>query len=241
MAPKTKNTLCARVRMASGLAVTLCAVALASSATAQDIGQAIANASGVPQIPAFLPDKYSVPASEPMPIDGLWMVSTIRKKIRIEQGRAYAVDSWLHLFTLKIMPDMVVMQNFRRTGPGQFAADDLPLMGPATMTLNGNGNLDVTVQGMFGPVRYGLTRLEARYPDVLASEVQAATGQTVTIPPPASVTPYPTPVQPAPVTQPAPIGTEPAPAPMPVAPPAETPGDCRPIGIDPDTGAIICA
>jgi len=136
------------------------------------------------------------------------------------------------------------MQNFRRTGPGQFAADDLPLMGPAMMTLNGNGNLDVTVQGMFGPVRYGLTRLEARYPDVLASEVQAATGQTVTIPPPASVAPYPAPVQPAPgmpVTQPAPINPAPAPAPMPVAPPEQPPGECRPIGIDPDTGATICA
>jgi len=242
MATTIIKTVRPRAANVARLATALCGVLLlASSAAAQDIGQAIADAAGIPQIPAFLPDKYSVTPSEPLPIDGLWLISTIRKKIRIEQGRAYAVDSWLHLFTLKVMPDMVVMQNFRRDGAGQYAADDLPLVGPATMTLTGDGNLDVAVQGMFGPVRYGLTRLESQYPDVLSNEIQAATGRAVTIAPPASTMPYPAPVAPMPVTQPPPTATAPAPPPAPVAPPAETPGDCRPIGIDPDTGATICA
>jgi len=207
---------------------------------AQDLAETIAEAAGVPQIPAFLPDKYSVARSEALPIDGVWLVSTIRKKIRIEQGRAYAVDPWLHMFVLKVMPDMVVMQNVRRIAPGKFAADDLPLVGPAELTLNAQGNIDAVVQGMLGPVRYALTRLEAQYPDHLTAEIQAATGQHVAMPAIAPITPVPiqAPVQ-QPVQQPVqhPIG-RPAPPGPPVA---ETPANCTPIGVDPDTGETICA
>jgi hypothetical protein len=220
----------------------------ASPALAQDMTQALAEAAGVPQIPAFLPDKYSVSRSEALPIDGVWMISTIRKKIRIEQGRAYAVDPWLHLFVLKVQPDMVVLQNFRRTDAGSYAADDLPLMGPAEMTLNAKGNLDVVVQGMMGPVRYGLVRLEPQYPDALSAEIQAATGAPVamprTAPPPSPVAVAPLPGMPpsgTPATPP-PVYVQPAVEPPPsTRPVAGTPADCTPIGVDQDTGQTICA
>lgn len=221
-------------------AIVLSGIGLTTQSHAQDMAEAIAEAAGIPQIPAFLPDKYSVARSEALPIDGVWLISTIRKKIRIEQGRAYAVDSWLHMFVLKVMPDMVVMQNFRRIAPGKFAADDLPLVGPAELTVNAQGNIDAVVQSMFGPVRYGLTRLEAQYPDHLTAEIQAATGQQATVPVVAPISPAPIqapapqPVQQPihqPIAQPAPIGT----------PVAETPANCTPIGVDPDTGETICA
>ena len=125
---------------------------------AQDVTEAIAQAASVPQIDAFLPDKYSVEETEALPIDGVWMISSINKKIRIERGRAYAVDSWLHMFTLKVQPDMVVLQNFQRTGPGQYTADDLPLLGPATFQLRPDGNISVKVKGMLGPVGYNLIK-----------------------------------------------------------------------------------
>lgn len=246
----------ARIRVAAILAA-LAMTGVAPVAGAQDLAETITKAAGVPQIPAFLPDKYSVERSEALPIDGLWMVSTIRKKIRIEQGRAYAADPWLHMFVLKVQPDMVVLQNFRRTGPGKYAADDLPLMGPAEMTVNAKGNLDVLVRGALGPVKYTLVRVEPQYPAALTAEIQAATGQNVTIPdysaPPANAAPLPGmpgttpvnyPVQPAvqpPAYQPAP---QPAPQPVvqPAPPPAvTTPADCTPIGVDPDTGQTICA
>jgi hypothetical protein len=75
----------------------------------------------VPHIPAFLPVMTDVPMTEKLPIDGEWMVNTIRKRIRIEGGRAYAVDPWLHLFVLKVEPLMVVLKELRRTGPGQYS------------------------------------------------------------------------------------------------------------------------
>jgi hypothetical protein len=213
---------------------------IAVPATAQDMSEMISEAAGLPQIPAFLPDKYSVQRSDPLAIDGVWMISALRKKIRIEQGRAYAMDPWLHLFVLKIQPDMVVMQNFRRTGNGEYAADDLPLMGPAVLRLNGEGNLDVSVQGSLGPAKYGLVRLEAQYPNELGSEILAATGRTVNIPGPMSIQ------QPAPATPPSyPPSYPPQPAyqpnPAPAALPAGPATDCVAIGIDPDTGATICA
>jgi hypothetical protein len=222
--------------------------ALSSHTFAQDVTQIISDAAGVPQIPAFLPDKYSVARGEALPIDGLWMVSSIRKKIRIEQGRAYAVDPWLHLFVLKVQPDMVVLQNFRRTDSGKYAADDLPLMGPAEMTVNAKGNLDVAVQGMMGTARYTLVRLESQYPEALAAEIQAATGQQITIPgavpvaPPVAIAPLPgMPQTGAPVAAPPsypPPQVQPLPAPRPVS---GVPADCTPIGVDQDTGQTICA
>lgn len=225
---------------------------LSIQASAQDMSQVIADAAGVPQIPAFLPDKYSVARTEALPIDGVWMISSIRKKIRIEQGRAYAVDSWLHLFVLKVQPDMVVMQNFRRTDAGRYAADDLPLMGPAEFSVNAKGNLDVTVQGMMGTFKYALVRLEPQYPDALSAEIQAATGQQVAIPNPMQSAPPVAAVQlpgmpkggaPAPYAPP-PAQALPAVQPLPAAQPAPvagTPTDCTPIGVDRDTGQTICA
>ena len=110
----------------------------------------------IPQIPAFLPKVDSVPASGKSRIDGVYRISSIGKRIRIERGRAYALDPWLHLFVLKIEPRMVVVKNIRRQS-GQYVGEDLPLLGAWTATPN-NGNLDVTVAGAFGPVKYQLIR-----------------------------------------------------------------------------------
>ena len=64
----------------------------------------------IPQIPAFLPMMTDVPSTQPLSIDGEWMINTIKKRIRIDSGRAYAVDSWNPLFVLKIDPMMVVIK-----------------------------------------------------------------------------------------------------------------------------------
>ncbi|MEX6634761.1 hypothetical protein [Hyphococcus lacteus] len=140
-------------------ALTAC-IAVSPAANAQDLSEAISEAAGIPQVDAFLPDKYSVEKTDPLPIDGVWMISTIRKKIRIEGGRAYAIDSWLHLFTLKVQPDMVVVKDLQRSGPGVYTGFDLPLMGESTLTLNDDGNLNVSVAGMLGPAKFALIRRE---------------------------------------------------------------------------------
>lgn len=110
----------------------------------------------IPQIPAFLPMSADVPMTEKLPIDGEWMVSSIRKRIRIEGGRAYASDPWVHMFVLKIEPLMVVLKDLRRTGTGQYTGQDLPLMGQLSATLASNGYLNVRVAGALGPANYTL-------------------------------------------------------------------------------------
>jgi hypothetical protein len=230
----------------------LAALMFASLAFAQDAVEAMLDAAGVPKVAAILPDQYSVAKTEPLPIDGVWRVNTINKKIRIEQGRAYAVEPWRHLFVLEVQPGMVVLQNFRRTGVGTYSADDLPLVGPATMTLTADGNLDVVVKTKLFPIRYRLIRLESQYPEALSQEIAAVGGHAtlpgVNPPPrplPVSTPPSTGPAPGMPVTppmggQPPPAGGQPWSTQEPVAP-APPPADCTPIGIDPDTGLTICA
>lgn len=186
----------------------------APSATAQDLSETIADAAGIPRMDAFLPDRYSVEKSEALPIDGVWMISANRKKIKIEQGHAYALDPWLHLFTLKIQRDMVVLQNFQRTGPGKYQADDLPLLGPATMQLEDNGNLSVFVAGTLGPVRYKLIKREVDNSNLFQSELDILAGRV-----------------PERVEQPSPPSNDGGEDPL---------ADCVLLSVDPQSGEVIC-
>lgn len=212
----------------------VCALAFligaSGAATAQDITEAIAEAAGVPQMDAFLPDKYSVAETQALPIDGVWTVSSIRKKIRIERGRAYAVDPWLHMFTLKVRPDMVVLQNFERTSAGQYTADDLPLLGPATMQLKPDGNLSVHVKGALGPAAYTLIKREADDEAALDAEIYAmAHGGDLPADAPGDDDNDYDPYEPAPNEDEQPNDDD-----------ASSLAECETLGVDPATDAVVC-
>ena len=128
----------------------------------------------VPKIPAFLPTMDQVPASQPMPIDGTWLLPTIGKKIRIDSGRAYAIDSWLHLFVLDIQPGMVVWKDIVPTGPGQYGGEDLPLMGRFTAKVGADRSMSVSVAGMLGPVTFKAIPIQLNNDHWYSQEMQAA-------------------------------------------------------------------
>jgi len=128
----------------------------------------------VPKIPAFLPTMDQVPASQPMPIDGTWLLPTIGKKIRIDSGRAYAVDGWLHLFVLDIQPGMVVWKDIVPTGPGQYGGEDLPLMGRFTARVSADRSISISVAGMFGPVNFKAIPIQLNNDHWYSQEMQAA-------------------------------------------------------------------
>lgn len=107
-------------------------------------------------INAFLPSRYDVEQNQALPIDGVWTISTIKKRIKIEKGRAYALDGWTHALILKVLPEMVVIRNITRTEAGQYAADDLPLVAKAEMSLRSDGNIDVSVKTFPFPAKYTL-------------------------------------------------------------------------------------
>jgi hypothetical protein len=196
----------------------------------------------VPQIPAFLPTVDQVAATQRMPLDGTWLINSIRKKIRIEAGRAYAVDSWVHLFVLKIDPGMVVIKNIVPTGPGNYSGEDLPLMGKWAAKSLADRSLSVTVAGTFGPVNYKLIPMQLDNPQWYAQEMQAA-GLTVPTGAPSAQPSYQftppgggAPSAP-PAYRPPPAGAPPA---SPPPPPATGGEDCAETVYDPATDTVSC-
>ena len=108
------------------------------------------------QIPAALPSVDSVAPGEATDADGTYVVSTINKRITIENGRAYVVDGWNTALIFSVQPGMVTLQNFRQTGTNTFEADDLPMMGKVVFTRQPNGTLQGVVQGAMGEAKYAL-------------------------------------------------------------------------------------
>ena len=175
--------------------------------------------SGLP--PALLPKKAQVAPGAPSAIDGIWTISTLGKRIRIEAGRAYAVDAWAHLGLLEVQPDMVVIQNIQRVDQGRYGGDDLPLLGRLSTQLQ-PGAMDVSVAGAFGPVRYQLIAVQLDDPDAYQREL----GASLPAPPP-GVTPWPTPNPPPGITP------APPPKPRPNPRPSPSPRGCGGIGEQP--------
>ncbi len=185
------------------------------------------------QIPAFLPTVGEVSPGQPMPLDGTWLINTINKKIRIEAGRAYAVDGWLHLFVLKIEPGMVVIRDITPTAPGEYSGEDLPLMGKWNAKVVADRSLSVTVAGAMGPISYKLVPIQLDNREWYSKEMVVA--GLITEPPPQTSPPAmflqpgepePPAYQPSPppVSEPEPPAYQPAPQPIAEpAPPVYTP------------------
>lgn len=114
---------------------------------------------------ALLPMANTVPESTSTEIDGVWKISSLGKRIKIERGRAYAIDSWLHLGLMRIQPNMVVIKDIREDGFNGFSGYDLPLLGNWQATKTADGNLNVTVAGSLGPVSYQLLAVGSDYSD----------------------------------------------------------------------------
>ncbi len=189
----------------------------------------------IPEIPAFLPTATDVAMTEKLPIDGEWIISTIRKRIRIEGGRAYALDPWLHLFVLKVEPLMVVIQDLRRTGVGQYTGQDLPLMGQLTATLSAEGYLNVSVAGALGPVKYSLIPIRMDDQQRFDQEKTGQQTRPVPIPPSGPAIPEASPAQPPPTPRP----ITPSPPSSDTQPDASL-KDCKLLAVDRATGKIIC-
>ena len=110
-------------------------------------------------VPALLPDKTTEPPGPPMPIDGIWRIDAVGARVRIEGGRMFALDPWLHLFVMQIKPGMIVTKDIERVGPGRYTGYDLPNLGTWTGTLNDNQQLQVRIAGKLAPIELVLTSL----------------------------------------------------------------------------------
>jgi len=157
--------------------------------------------SGCATVPASLPTRESIAADAATPVDGNWRINTIDKQVRIEGGRVYAIDSWLHAGIYQIAPGMVVIRDFRRIDTGQYTGQDLPLQGAWEGRLRPHGRIEVTVQTPLGPARYELAPVDLDDAEAYKAEL-AGTDHPVIEP-----TPQPTPIitpppRPAPIVRP---------------------------------------
>lgn len=120
---------------------------------------------------AALPNRYAVDLGVPLPIDGIWRISTNDKRLRIESGRAFAVDGWNHALLFRVEPEQVTMVNIRRDDEGAYLGRDILLSGDAKMTLRADGNLDVRVGTFPFPVEFQLIRVAVDDPSALSDEM----------------------------------------------------------------------
>ncbi|WP_299191758.1 caspase family protein [uncultured Erythrobacter sp.] len=120
---------------------------------------------------AALPDRYAVDLGASMPIDGVWRISTNDRRLRIERGRAFAVDGWNHALLFRVEPEQVTMVDIRRDEPGLYLGRDILLNGDARMSLRADGNLDVRVGTFPFPVHFVLIREALDDPQALSAEM----------------------------------------------------------------------
>lgn len=129
-------------------------------ACAFSAGIMISSAPAHAQFQAALPMVETVTPGEATDADGTYVVSTIDKRITIENGRAYVIDPWTQALLFRIKPGMVTLKNFRQTGPNTFEADDLPMMGKVVFYRQPNGALQGVVKGALGEAKYILVPTE---------------------------------------------------------------------------------
>ena len=119
------------------------------------------------QVRAMLTTIDQMEPLQALPIDGMWEVREIGKRIVIENGHAYAEDSWVHMMLFRIEPDQVVIKNIRELAGGGFVGQDLPLMAGVTFEWIDEETLQGRTDGSI-PVVYHLDRVDgfdAEYSD----------------------------------------------------------------------------
>lgn len=109
--------------------------------------QAVASTYEVPKLKAFLPMSYSVPPTEAMPLDGVYMIAGMEKRIRIERGRSFAVDSWMVMMVLEVRPNMVIAKNIMPTAPGKYTGYNLTFKKEEIFEVTAAGNVETKVGG----------------------------------------------------------------------------------------------
>ncbi|MEO1730928.1 MAG: hypothetical protein AAFR64_09330 [Pseudomonadota bacterium] len=111
------------------------------------------------QVRALLPTIDEMEPLEDLPIDGVWEIRELGKRIVINDGHGYAEDSWVHMMMFRIEPDQVVLKNIRELANGDYIAQDLPLLANVTFEWVGDETLRGQTDSLI-PAIYHLDRLD---------------------------------------------------------------------------------
>jgi len=118
-----------------------------------------------------LPEYSTVAASDPQPIDGIWLDEAASRRFRIEAGRIWLLDPWI-VGPLRIDPGQVLVTEIRQVAPNQYSGKDIAAPGTWTAVADAEG-LSITVYWALPPVHSSLVAVElddrAWYDEQLAS------------------------------------------------------------------------
>ena len=128
------------------------------------IGDLAAGSMGLQQNSNAFPIATMVPASEALPIDGVWQLGDLNKRVEMDRGRMVAIDPWTFLFTKKVLPGSVLIRDIRQTAPGQYQGFDLAWGKPVTFSETVTGTIGVRVQTFPLPVSYDLLPISGPQP-----------------------------------------------------------------------------
>jgi hypothetical protein len=148
------------------------AVLIFASGQPAEAQSALPGVPAVPQVRALLPDASQVPAGQAQPIDGVWLIREIGKRIAIKNGRAYAIDGWVHAFVFRIEPEQVVMKDIVEKQLGLYDCYDLPMLGDGTLTVQRDGTILAQIHSSF-PAVYHFDPVQLSYPGAFRHELAA--------------------------------------------------------------------
>lgn len=128
---------------------------------------------GILGVKSLLPDRYALAAGPAQPIDGVWLISTIKKRVRIEGGRAFAVDGWRSALVFAVLPDQVTLKNLQHSGPGTYSGYDMAWMAKSDFKVRKDGNIDVLVHTFPFKTKYRLVKVGLDNPQAFAADLEA--------------------------------------------------------------------
>jgi hypothetical protein len=107
----------------------------------------------------------------PMAIDGVWILSTSGKHVRIHHGRSFADESWLGVARGKQLS-----RDIHPIGRATFGLYDLLCGCRAEMKMAVDGTLNGVSHGVFGPVGWTLTPVYLDHPEWFRHELRQGSG-----------------------------------------------------------------
>lgn len=108
-------------------------------------------------IRALMPMHTEEPATKPLPIDGVWRMSLTNTRIRIKEGRSWAVDGYPTHLVMAVHPGQIISRYIEPSGTGGYTGDDLPSISELHLQLRPDMSLAAKVGPLTGPIDFFLT------------------------------------------------------------------------------------
>ncbi|MEQ9491080.1 MAG: caspase family protein [Alphaproteobacteria bacterium] len=127
-------------------------------------------------IRALMPMHTEEPETRPLPIDGVWRLSLTNTRVRIRNGRSWAIDGYPTHLVMAVHPGQVLTRNLKPDGDGGYTGEDLPSVSQLQMKLQPDMTLAASIGPITGPIDFFLTPIAIDDPVAFRVELEKARG-----------------------------------------------------------------